>query len=49
MVDSFRASAEPLQEVAIWMGRYREFLGESFDRLDAYLKDLQRPSGGEET
>ncbi|MFF5262566.1 ArsR/SmtB family transcription factor [Actinomadura viridis] len=44
-----RLRAEPLQEVAVWMSRYREFLGESFDRLDAYLKDLQRPSGGEET
>lgn len=36
-----RLRPEPLQEVAMWMAQYREFLGESFDRLDDYLRTLQ--------
>jgi DNA-binding transcriptional ArsR family regulator len=36
-----RLRPEPLQEVAVWMGQYREFLGQSFDRLDEYLRALQ--------
>jgi DNA-binding transcriptional ArsR family regulator len=36
-----RLRPEPLREVATWMGRYREFLGQSFDRLEAYLKQVQ--------
>lgn len=36
-----RLRPEPLREVAEWMGRYRAFLGESFDRLDDYLRTLQ--------
>lgn len=32
---------EPLREVAVWMAQYREFLGQSFDRLDDYLRSLQ--------
>jgi DNA-binding transcriptional ArsR family regulator len=36
-----RLRPEPLQEVAMWMGQYREFLGQSFDRLDEYLRALQ--------
>lgn len=34
-------AAGPLKEVADWTERYRRFYEESFDRLDAYLKDLQ--------
>ena len=33
--------AGPLQDVASWLEHYRRFWGESFDRLDAYLKELQ--------
>jgi len=51
-----RLRPEPLQEVAMWMAQYREFLGESFDRLDEYLRTLQESqnstnttSQGEET
>jgi len=40
-----RLRAEPLRDVVTWMGRYREFLGQSFDRLDSYLQQLQSPSG----
>ncbi|MFC6879071.1 MULTISPECIES: ArsR/SmtB family transcription factor [Actinomadura] len=36
-----RLRPEPLREVAAWMETYREFLGQSFDRLDGYLRRLQ--------
>jgi Predicted transcriptional regulators len=36
-----RLRPEPLQEVAMWMAQYREVLGQSFDRLDEYLRALQ--------
>lgn len=32
----------PLRDVAGWLERYRRFWDESFDRLDAYLQDVQR-------
>jgi len=35
--------AEPLREATEWMGRYRQFWDQSFDRLDAHLKSLMRP------
>jgi DNA-binding transcriptional ArsR family regulator len=31
----------PLKEVSQWMERYRQFWEQSFDRLDAYLQQLQ--------
>jgi len=37
-----RLAPEPLREVADWVEHYRRFWEESFDRLDAYLKELQR-------
>jgi DNA-binding transcriptional ArsR family regulator len=36
-----RLKPEPLRDVASWLDRYREFLGERYDRLDEYLRDLQ--------
>ena len=36
-----RLNPEPLRDVASWLERYREFLGERYDRLDEYLRDLQ--------
>jgi DNA-binding transcriptional ArsR family regulator len=36
-----RLRPQPLQEVAMWMAQYREFLGHSFDRLDEYLRGMQ--------
>ena len=36
-----RLEAEPLKEVADWLEQYRQFWEERFDRLDAYLKELQ--------
>ena len=41
-----RLEAKPLREVADWVESYRRFWEESFDRLDAYLKELQE---GEKT
>jgi DNA-binding transcriptional ArsR family regulator len=37
-----RLEAAPLKEVADWVGRYRPFWEESFDRLDDYLTELQQ-------
>lgn len=34
-------SAGPLKQASEWIGGYRQFWEESFDRLDAYLKELQ--------
>src|SRR3954469_16002132 len=34
-------SAQPLREASERIGGYRQFWEESFDRLDAYLKELQ--------
>jgi DNA-binding transcriptional ArsR family regulator len=35
-----RLEAKPLKDVANWVEHYRKFWDESFDRLDAYLKEL---------
>jgi len=45
-----RLDGEPLKNAAEWLESYRQFWEESFDRLDAYLKEVQRghpstPSG----
>src|SRR5262245_1277681 len=37
-----RIAAGPLKEVADWVGRYRRHWEESFDRLDEYLRELQK-------
>jgi len=36
-----RLRAGPLRDVADWVGQYRTHWEESFERLDAYLRDLQ--------
>jgi DNA-binding transcriptional ArsR family regulator len=36
-----RLQAGPLKEVANWIEHYRVFWEESFDRLDAYLREIQ--------
>lgn len=36
-----RLDAAPLREIAAWMEDYRQFWDESFERLDAYLHELQ--------
>ncbi len=34
--------AAPLREAADWVGHYRQFWEQSFDRLDDYLQELQK-------
>jgi DNA-binding transcriptional ArsR family regulator len=36
-----RLTAGPLRDVAEWIGQYRRHWEDSFDRLDAYLRDVQ--------
>jgi DNA-binding transcriptional ArsR family regulator len=36
--------AEPLREATSWLARYQALWDERFDRLDAVLASLQRPS-----
>jgi DNA-binding transcriptional ArsR family regulator len=36
-----RLNAGPLRDVAEWIGEYRPHWEESFERLDAFLRDLQ--------
>lgn len=36
-----RLRAEPLRDVAAWVGQYRPHWEESFERLDAFLRNLQ--------
>lgn len=36
-----RLEAGPLKEIAEWTERYRRFWEERYDRLDAYLEELQ--------
>lgn len=37
-----RLEAKRLKEAADWIDHYRRFWEESFDRLDAYLRELQK-------
>jgi len=34
-------NAEPLKEASAWIEEYRKFWEQSFDRLDAYLTEIQ--------
>ncbi len=43
-----RLEAGPLRDVAQWIDRYRQFWTESFDRLDAYLREVQAEAKKEE-
>jgi DNA-binding transcriptional ArsR family regulator len=37
-----KLQAKPLKDVASWVEHYRRFWSESFDRLDDYLRDVQK-------
>jgi DNA-binding transcriptional ArsR family regulator len=37
-----RLEAGPLRDVAAWLEHYRRFFDESFDRLDDYLRQIQK-------
>lgn len=43
-----RLEAERLKEAAEWLENYRRFWDESFDRLDAYLQELQAKEENDE-
>jgi len=36
-----RLEAAPLKDISNWIERYRKFWEQSFDRLDAYLREIQ--------
>jgi DNA-binding transcriptional ArsR family regulator len=40
--------AEPLKDAEAWIDQYRSFWEGSFDRLDAYLREVQGKKGGTE-
>jgi DNA-binding transcriptional ArsR family regulator len=42
-----RIDGAPLREVADWVSHYRRFWEESFDRLDGYLRELQKKKNKE--
>ena len=37
-----RLRAEPLEEATGWIAQYRKFWEDSFDRLEAYLREAQK-------
>ena len=37
-----RITAAPLKDVADWVGHYRQFWTESLNRLDVYLREVQK-------
>ena len=37
-----KLEAGPLKQVDGWLGKYRKFWDESFDRMDAYLNEITR-------
>jgi DNA-binding transcriptional ArsR family regulator len=41
-----RLEARPLKEAADWVEGYRRFWEEGFDRLDDYLREIQREGEG---
>ena len=42
-----RIKAKPLKEATDWLEHYRRFWEESFDRLDDYLKQIQKTENKE--
>ena len=38
-----RLQARPLKEISDWASQYRKYWEESFDRLEEYLKSIQKP------
>ena len=43
-----RLEASRLKEAADWVGEYRRFWDESFERLDEYLAELQKEKGNDD-
>src|SRR5690349_12318487 len=47
----YRLRAEPFQTLDAWLGAYRDFKNESYDRLEEQLQSLQakeNPDGGQD-
>ena len=42
----YQLDARGLKPIHEWVGGFEEFWSQSFDRLDAYVKGLQRKAGG---
>src|SRR5687767_15485009 len=42
----YMLDARGLKPIHDWVGGFEEFWGQSFDRLNAYVKRLQRKEGG---
>ena len=42
----YKLDARGLKPIHDWVGGFEEFWSQSFDRLDAYVKQLQRKEGG---
>ena len=42
----YRLDARGLKPIHDWVGGFEEFWSQSFDRLDTYVKQLQRKEGG---
>ena len=42
----YKLDARGLKPIHDWAGGFEEFWSQSFDRLDAYVKRLQRKEGG---
>jgi DNA-binding transcriptional ArsR family regulator len=40
-----RLTPEPLRDLADWVAQYRRHWEESFDRLDEYLREIQKEDG----
>ena len=43
-----RLKPEPLRDASAWIGQYRRYWEEGFDRLDEYLRELQAKEKEEE-
>ena len=43
-----RLKAEPLRDVAAWIGEYKRHWEDSFERLDDYLREVARDDSKEE-
>lgn len=46
-VHSLKLEAAPMQQAQAWIEEYRKFWEGSLDRLDEYLKELQKQTGHE--
>lgn len=48
-VHSLHLNAKPMKQAQAWMESYRRFWDQSFDRLDTYLHEMQKPKSQSKT